>query len=88
MSINAVGLEPAVGFLHDFSDYQTKESIAYDLQEPFWWLVDLSVIQAFESKILELHDLPESCIAGQFRLSRRDVTPRKSSEEIISYSRF
>ena len=56
MAINAVGLEPAVGFLHDFSDYQTKQSLAYDLQEPFRWLVDLSVIQAFESKTLDLHD--------------------------------
>jgi len=31
-------------------------SLAYDLQEPFRWLVDLSVIQAFESKALDLHD--------------------------------
>lgn len=35
MAINSVGLEPAIGFLHDFSNYQTKESLAYDLQEPF-----------------------------------------------------
>jgi CRISPR-associated protein Cas1 len=56
MAINAVGLEPAVGFLHDFSNYQTKQSLAYDLQEPFRWLVDLSVIQAFESKVLDLRD--------------------------------
>jgi CRISPR-associated protein Cas1 len=56
MAINAVGLEPAVGFLHDFSDYQTKQSLAYDLQEPFRWLVDLAVIQAFESKTLQLRD--------------------------------
>ncbi len=56
MVINAVGLEPAVGFLHDFSDYQTKESLVYDLQEPFRWLVDLTVIHAFESGTLELHD--------------------------------
>jgi CRISPR-associated protein Cas1 len=54
MAINAVGLEPAVGFLHDFSNYQTKQSLAYDLQEPFRWLVDLSVIQAFESGALDL----------------------------------
>jgi CRISPR-associated protein Cas1 len=54
--INAVGLESAVGFLHDFSDYQTKESLVYDLQEPFRWLVDLSVIHAFESGMLDLHD--------------------------------
>ena len=56
MAINAAGLEPSVGFLHDFSNYQTKQSLAYDLQEPFRWLVDLSVIQAFESKTLELRD--------------------------------
>jgi len=56
IAINAVGLEPAVGFLHDFSAYQTKESLVYDLQEPIRWLVDLSVIQSFESKALELHD--------------------------------
>ena len=55
-AINAVGLEPSVGFLHDFSVYQTKQSLVYDLQEPFRWLVDLSVIQAFESKTLELRD--------------------------------
>ena len=34
-AINAVGLEPSVGFLHDFSGYQTKQSLVYDLQEPF-----------------------------------------------------
>jgi CRISPR-associated protein Cas1 len=55
-AINSVGLEPSLGFLHDFSDYQTKQSLAYDLQEPFRWLVDMSVIQAFESGTLGLHD--------------------------------
>ena len=56
MAINGVGLEPAVGFLHDFSDYQTKESLVYDLQEPFRWQIDLTVIHAFESGTLSLHD--------------------------------
>jgi CRISPR-associated protein Cas1 len=56
MAIHAVGLEPAVGFLHDISDYQTKQSLVYDLEEPFRWLIDLSVLQAFESKTLQLHD--------------------------------
>jgi len=55
-AINTVGLEPSVGFLHDFSDYQTKQSLVYDLEEPFRWLVDLTVIQVFESKTLELND--------------------------------
>ncbi len=55
-AINSVGLEPSVGFLHDFSDYQTKQSLVYDLQEPFRWLIDVSVIDAFESHTLDLHD--------------------------------
>ncbi|MFI5450236.1 MAG: CRISPR-associated endonuclease Cas1 [Candidatus Bathyarchaeia archaeon] len=52
-AINGVGLDPSVGFLHDFSDYQTKQSLVYDLMEPFRWLVDLSVLQAFQSKLLD-----------------------------------
>jgi CRISPR-associated protein Cas1 len=53
---NTVGLEPAIGFLHDVSDYQTKQSLVYDLQEPYRWLIDLTVIQAFESSELDLSD--------------------------------
>ena len=48
-AINAVGLEPSIGFLHDFSNYQTKQSLVYDLEEPFRWLIDISVLRAFES---------------------------------------
>jgi CRISPR-associated protein Cas1 len=55
-AVNSVGLEPSVGFLHDFSDYQTKQSLVYDLQELFRWLIDVSVIQGFESGALELPD--------------------------------
>jgi CRISPR-associated protein Cas1 len=53
-AINTIGLEPSVGFLHDFSGYQTKQSLVYDLQEPFRWLADVSVIEAFESRVLDL----------------------------------
>jgi CRISPR-associated protein Cas1 len=55
-AINTVGLEPSVGFLHDFSNYQTKQSLVYDLQEPFRWLSDISVIEAFESEALKISD--------------------------------
>jgi CRISPR-associated protein Cas1 len=55
-AINSVGLEPTIGFLHDVSDYQTKQSLVYDLQEPFRWLVDVSVSEAFESGALNLDD--------------------------------
>jgi CRISPR-associated protein Cas1 len=55
-AINAVGLEPSVGFLHESSDYQTKQSLVYDLQEPFRWIADVAVIEAFESGVLDLPD--------------------------------
>jgi CRISPR-associated protein Cas1 len=55
-AINAVGLEPSVGFLHEFVGYQTKESLVYDLQEPFRWLADVTVMDAFESRVLDLPD--------------------------------
>jgi CRISPR-associated protein Cas1 len=55
-AINAVGLEPSIGFLHDFSTYQTKQSLVYDLQEPFRWIADVTVMEAFESRVLDLPD--------------------------------
>ena len=57
MAINAVGLEPGAGFLHELGITQTRESLTYDLMERFRWLVDVSVVQAFESGTLKLHDL-------------------------------
>jgi CRISPR-associated protein Cas1 len=55
-AINTVGLEPSVGFLHEFSSYQTKQSLVYDLQEPFRWISDLVVLEAFQSGTLDLPD--------------------------------
>ena len=55
-AINAVGLEPSVGFLHETSGYQTKQSLVYDLQEPFRWIADVTVMEAFESGVLDLPD--------------------------------
>ncbi len=55
-AINIVGLEPSVGFLPDFADYQTKQSLVYDLQEPFRWIGEIATIQAFESGLLDMKD--------------------------------
>jgi CRISPR-associated protein Cas1 len=46
MAINAVGLEPAIGFLHEAR--QTKYPLVYDLQEPFRWLIDTTLIECLE----------------------------------------
>jgi CRISPR-associated protein Cas1 len=56
IAVNSLGLEPAVGFLHEPSSTQTAESLVYDLEEPFRFLVDFCVIQAFESGMLSLQD--------------------------------
>jgi len=55
-AINTVGLESSVGFLHETSGYQTKQSLVYDLQEPFRWIADVAVMEAFESRVLDLPD--------------------------------
>ncbi|WP_462272818.1 CRISPR-associated endonuclease Cas1 [Methanohalophilus sp.] len=36
--MNSVGLDPHVGFLHEMNS--SKNSLAYDLQEPFRFIVD------------------------------------------------
>jgi CRISPR-associated protein Cas1 len=56
MAINTVGLEPAVGFLHGTSSTQTAESLVYDLEEPFRFLCDVCVIEAFESQMFGPYD--------------------------------
>jgi len=55
-AVNIVGLEPSVGFLHQFTGSQTRESLVYDLQEPFRWLGDVTAIEAFESGALDTKD--------------------------------
>ena len=55
-AINTVGLEPSVGFLHETSGYQTKQPLVYDFQEPFRWIADVAVMEAFESGVLDLPD--------------------------------
>jgi len=46
-AINTVGMDSHVGFLHEMNP--SKDSLAYDLQEPFRFLVDLAVINLIES---------------------------------------
>ena len=45
-----------IGFLHDFAGYQTKQSLVYDLQEPFRWICEVATLEAFESGLLDLKD--------------------------------
>jgi CRISPR-associated protein Cas1 len=49
-AIVTVGLLPEIGFVHEVAP--SKLPLAYDMQEPFRWLVDLSVIELLrDSKV-------------------------------------
>jgi CRISPR-associated protein Cas1 len=47
-AINTVDLDAYVGFLHEMK--QSKNSLAYDPQEPFRFLVNIAVISLIESE--------------------------------------
>ncbi|WP_292377492.1 CRISPR-associated endonuclease Cas1 [Methanosarcina sp. UBA289] len=53
-AINTVDLDAHVGFLHEMTP--SKNRLAYDLQEPFRFLVDLAVINLVESGAMESKD--------------------------------
>jgi CRISP-associated protein Cas1 len=50
-AIVSVGLLPEIGFVHEVA--HSKFPLAYDLQEPFRWLVDLSVIEVLRDAKLD-----------------------------------
>jgi CRISPR-associated protein Cas1 len=79
-AINTVGLEPSVGFLHEFSNYQTKQSLVYDLQEPFRWIADVAVMEAFESAVL---DLPDFYFTGDDYRYRFEVEAKRRLLDLL-----
>lgn len=50
-AILSVGLLPEIGFVHETAP--SKLPLAYDLQEPFRWLVDLSVVEVLRDGKLD-----------------------------------
>jgi len=56
--INGAGLDAHIGFLHEMRI--GANSLAYDLQEPFRFLVDLAVLDLLESGTLERSDFIRS----------------------------
>jgi len=50
-AVNSIGLEPSVGWLHETA--ASKLPVVYDLQEPFRWLVDLSVVETIAGRQLD-----------------------------------
>jgi len=53
-AINANGLDPYIGFVHQMA--AGKYPLVYDLQEPFRWLVDVAIINALEKGVFTKKD--------------------------------
>lgn len=53
-TINAIGLDYSIGFLHEIN--QSRTPLVYDIQELFRWLIDVSVIQLLEEKKIKKSD--------------------------------
>jgi CRISPR-associated protein Cas1 len=53
-SINAIGLDYSIGFLHEIN--QSRTPLVYDIQELFRWLIDVSIIQLLEEKKIKNFD--------------------------------
>ena len=77
--INAVGLEPTIGFLHEIAS--TKMPLVYDIQELFRWIVDLSVIQLLEEKKLKKSDF---IVTENYHTRLRERSAKMLIEKITS----
>lgn len=53
-AINSTGLDTHIGFLHEKN--MGKNSLAYDIQELFRWIIDLSVIELIENNTIKKAD--------------------------------
>jgi CRISP-associated protein Cas1 len=77
--INAVGLDPAVGFLHELAP--SKTPLVYDLQELYRWLVDLSIIELLEGKKLKKSDF---LTTENYHIRLKESTAKELIERIIN----
>ncbi len=79
-AINTVGLDAHVGFLHEMNP--SKNSLAYDLQEPFRFLVDMAVISLIESKKMDNKDFIRT---ESYSLRLKPSGAKKVTEEVNNW---
>jgi CRISPR-associated protein Cas1 len=78
-SINSTGLDVHVGFLHEMN--QGKNSLAYDLQELFRFLIDLAIINIIEKNAMDTKDFIRT---ENYNLRLRPTGAKKLLTEINS----
>lgn len=77
--INAVGLDPCVGYLYELAP--SKQPLVYGLQELYRWIVDLSVIELLEEKKLKKSDF---IVTESYHTRLRETTARLLVDSIKS----
>ena len=78
--INSVGLDAHVGFLHEMQP--GKNSLAYDMQELFRFLVDLAVVGLVERDAMTAKDFVRT---ESYALRLRPTGARKMTEEVNAW---
>jgi CRISPR-associated protein Cas1 len=78
-SINSIGFDPSIAFLHELSD--SRASLACDLMEIGRWAVDLSVIELLEEKKLKNKDF---LVTEHLHIRLRETTSKMLVEKIKS----
>ncbi|QQR92682.1 MAG: CRISPR-associated endonuclease Cas1 [Candidatus Iainarchaeum archaeon] len=76
-AINAVGLDQHVGYMHE--KHSGNNSLAYDLQEPYRFLIDLAVISAIEKEVFSAKDFIRT---ENYNLKLRPSGAKKLLKEI------
>ena len=79
IAINSVGLDAHVGFLHEMN--ASKYSLAYDLQEPLRFLVDMAVLNLIEKDSMGSKDFVRT---ENFSLRLKPTGARKVTAEFNS----
>lgn len=77
-AINSAGLDAHIGFLHKMTI--GKNSLAYDLQEPFRFLIDLAIISVIEKGLIEKRDFIRT---ENYNLRLRPSGAKKLMKEIL-----
>ena len=76
-TVNSIGLDPSIGFLHELMD--NRASLICDLQELCRWLADLSVIQLLEERKLRKKDF---VVTEHFHIRLKEKTAKMLIEKI------
>ena len=76
-TINSVGLDYSIGFLHEIN--QSHTPLVYDLQELFRWLIDLSIIELLEDRKIGKSDF---IITENYHTRLRESTAKMLIEKI------